>query len=848
MKTRLFSTLLLICSISFSQIPTNGLTAQYEFTNGSFVDNINNVDFIHSGTALINVNDRFGNPSNAISLNGDNLTRSNLSGNDITYSFWIKTSTNSGTDKTIIDDSKKSGTDNAFSGPAYDTGYSIMLSNGNIKAQARFSYSIYPSTGFEIRTATSGFIADGNWHHVVVRFVTYRPTGYQNKFGRATVYIDGVLVEKTSGSLPTTTGAGFDSVGDMAIGHNRNKTINANYRYNDVIDDILVYNRGLSNQEILNIRNVGGFCFPYSNTFFAAGLVTENSVNVVMSASGTYELAYHKHSEPFSSATIVTVSNNTEVTVNDLDASTEYDFYLRSIYCATWSVAKTIRTSGVIYVSKTASGLNDGSSWANAYTNLTDALNNASENSQLWVASGTYNPHLTLRTATFEIEKPGLKIYGGFAGTETTIADRTYGANPTILSGDLQDDDVNVAGFVSSYANATRNGDNSYHLINITANGNNLLLDGLTISDAHTNVSGTEIGGAILKDKTVANLTLKNCIIKDNVSRNTNAGLLAEFNLNNASGVRGSLVIENCKFINNMSRGATGIYAYVRVNTNVNITIVNSLFEANIATDLSSTYKGLGASASWIRNMGTNSDVNVHIANNTYVNNIDQSTTYIESSTGVVAISKTGSSGAINATISNSIFWGNKGVSNAVANSVNNLYEYNPTTMLVSNSISEIGFTDTSITSTISTNNSNPMFADEANNDFTLQSGSPAINTGDNTRVLSGMTTDLLGKQRIFNTTVDMGAYEFGSTVLGVNDNFNMFLNEVTIYPNPTVTNLNIKMDSNLKRAVIYSVLGSKVLETTSKKITTANLKNGLYLIKIESENGTVSTKKFMKK
>ncbi|MGB0981339.1 MAG: T9SS type A sorting domain-containing protein, partial [Winogradskyella sp.] len=58
---------------------------------------------------------------------------------------------------------------------------------------------------------------------------------------------------------------------------------------------------------------------------------------------------------------------------------------------------------------------------------------------------------------------------------------------------------------------------------------------------------------------------------------------------------------------------------------------------------------------------------------------------------------------------------------------------------------------------------------------------------------------------------------------------------------------LNIKMNSNLKRATIYSVLGAKVLETTSKTITTSNLKNGMYLIKIETENGSISTKRFIK-
>ena len=72
-------------------------------------------------------------------------------------------------------------------------------------------------------------------------------------------------------------------------------------------------------------------------------------------------------------------------------------------------------------------------------------------------------------------------------------------------------------------------------------------------------------------------------------------------------------------------------------------------------------------------------------------------------------------------------------------------------------------------------------------------------------------------------------------------------LNTVSIYPNPTISVLNIKMDSNLKSATIYSVLGIKILETSSKNITTSNLNKGIYLIKIETENGNISTKRFMK-
>jgi len=177
----------------------------------------------------------------------------------------------------------------------------------------------------------------------------------------------------------------------------------------------------------------------------------------------------------------------------------------------------------------------------------------------VWGASGTYTPHASSRTTYFTLNRSNVSIYGDFAGTETQLSERVLGANETILSGDLQGNDVYVSGFASNYGNSTRSTDNSYRVVSVTAH--NLLLDGLTISGAHTNVNTTTVGGAIIKDETVTNLTLRNCIIKDNVSRNFCAGIKTDFNLDNVGGSRGSLTIDRCQFTNNMSRGGSGIYS-----------------------------------------------------------------------------------------------------------------------------------------------------------------------------------------------------------------------------------------------------------------------------------------------
>lgn len=114
---------------------------------------------------------------------------------------------------------------------------------------------------------------------------------------------------------------------------------------------------------------------------------------------------------------------------------------------------------GVIFVDQNAVGSgDDGSSWADAYLNLQNALDDAdAATRQIWVADGTYEPsvrHPTDQTddsyKTFLLEE-GRHIVGGFTGygegEELSVEDRVFEedsypgfpipAHRTVLSGDI---------------------------------------------------------------------------------------------------------------------------------------------------------------------------------------------------------------------------------------------------------------------------------------------------------------------------------------------------------------------------------------------------------------------------
>lgn len=227
----------------------------------------------------------------------------------------------------------------------------------------------------------------------------------------------------------------------------------------------------------------------------------------------------------------------------------------------------------------------DGSSWALAYPNLQDAISASSNNDTIWVAKGTYKPSYTGdQTKSFTL-KFRMLLYGGFNGTETSLSERDWETNVTILSGDLNGDDT------PDFANHS---DNSYHVISGVAGST---VDGFTITGGNAEAVGETYGGAIKTGVAI----ISNCIFTLNQAgtaggaiSTSSAGTIitnCQFTNNRAYDVgtttytsggaifysgSSAIIISTCTFTNNKAINGAGIFSSI-------VNISTSTFEDNIA-------------------------------------------------------------------------------------------------------------------------------------------------------------------------------------------------------------------------------------------------------------------------
>jgi predicted outer membrane repeat protein len=200
------------------------------------------------------------------------------------------------------------------------------------------------------------------------------------------------------------------------------------------------------------------------------------------------------------------------------------------------------------FVDINAMGANDGSSWGNAFTDLKAALSAAQEGDTLWVAEGQYLPDTTGGSplSTFLFNK-NMVMLGGFSGDETFADERDPGAYPTVLSGDLNGDDVSEdldSNRVDNVLTVLLVGEE----VTPTA-----LIDGFTIRNGSAN-GGTsdfflERGGGLFS---FGAPRIRNCFFTENYAFRDGGALYFQ-------GLESdSALVSQCRFFNNAARDEGG--------------------------------------------------------------------------------------------------------------------------------------------------------------------------------------------------------------------------------------------------------------------------------------------------
>lgn len=248
-------------------------------------------------------------------------------------------------------------------------------------------------------------------------------------------------------------------------------------------------------------------------------------------------------------------------------------------------LAATAQTT--YYVKTAATGTASGDSWDNA-TTLSDALTKAKAKDQIWLKAGTYPGGITLQS--------GVSLYGGFAGTESSIDERTIDSDKayrmthqTILSGDKNNNDRVDGVNLIFPANQFRD-DNATHVLTINLDpteqsGNNnterTVVDGITIKGGHADGVNEQGGGILVEGNNSKGgvYIIRRCFFIENYA--TRGGALYVNNqVNNTN--NNECLIDRCGFFNNAAgqRGnavnAGGAIYLMGAGTVVNCAVFNN--------------------------------------------------------------------------------------------------------------------------------------------------------------------------------------------------------------------------------------------------------------------------------
>ncbi len=534
----------------------------------------------------------------------------------------------------------------------------------------------------------------------------------------------------------------------------------------------------------------------------------------------------------------------------------------------------------IFYVDDDATGANNGTSWNNAFNNLQYALYAAFYGDEIRVAQGVYTPNngflpdadteigLGARESSFRLYD-NITIRGGYAGIYAQDPNaRDYKLYKTILSGDLNQDDIDLDEPNSLEDDATR-ADNCWHIITCKSNA---VLDGFFITGGKAN--GPELdtgyrrrGGAIYN---TGSPTIMNCTFTWNYALEE-GGAIYNYNSNlflkdctftkNYSEIGGGLYIKttpltddsndifqpsrtydfiqikieivNCKFIDNSANSQGGglcSYAYsigtILNYVDLSLDIANCQFTGNTAGSGGGIY--LNGDANLLTNclfMSNSADSGGGIYSNSDTQVIKNCLFMSNSANSGGGIYGYGSQQIMNCTsvwdsadegafIYN--LWGGRLISCIV------WYCDNPVIVPTTgrhNFSGAIHYSNIQGGWSSGTGNINvdPLFLDPlgpdniagtGDEDLRLSPVSPCVNTGDPSYIPDPNETDFDGNLRIVGGRVDMGAYEFQG---------NIYVDDDAPYANTTDDNLvedgtRIHPFSTIQKAIDMAKDGYKIL------------------------------------
>jgi predicted outer membrane repeat protein len=191
------------------------------------------------------------------------------------------------------------------------------------------------------------------------------------------------------------------------------------------------------------------------------------------------------------------------------------DTIIRVLVCIILFALCNVCPAKIIYVDDDAPGANNGTSWADAYQFLQDALADAYDSDkpvEIRVAWGVYTPDKGAGFSAGSIDASfllinGMTIEGGYAGISSPDANaRDFELYETILSGDLLGNDVELTDPCDLLSDITRL-DNSYNVVTVEFTDSTSRLDGLTITAGFGRGGGLYINQA---EPVITNCTFRN--------------------------------------------------------------------------------------------------------------------------------------------------------------------------------------------------------------------------------------------------------------------------------------------------------------------------------------------------